>query len=737
MKNITLIFILFSLIISEGNDANNYKWPSNASNTITTVFGDERSRRFHAGIDVRTYGIIGKEIYAVDSGFIERIKITHNGYGKAIYLKLIDGNTVLYAHLDKFNDTLEKKIKEIQKSEKNSFVDIYFKKNEFRFKKGDIIAYSGDTGSLSGPHLHFEIRNKDGKPINPLKNYFAIKDTIKPLASSIAFVPLDNSCWINGIQDYSMFELNKINDFKYVLNDTISIIGNFGILLETHDKVNKQPFDFGIYSIELLIDNKPEYKLQFDEYYFKDDPLIYKEIDFYLSHNYSKKYHNLFINDDSKLDFINPDSNHGININHDYHNIIINVSDINNNKIQIQAILKGDILFNHEITYDRENQILYSEKGFNNMHLYYTTRYMSSKLIPASFTELDLQSIKLNIAIEPYDVIQYYLTNSNGLKSKTEFLALNDFDPYRINGKIKIKQFNKGIIIEFIEDVFSGYNANVQIDYNENNKMQLNLYRKEKNILSTGLINIDEFENINSIKIKYLTEPEIIFNETINSMLVDNTKKTSIKHNNYYISSQQNSLYNNIIMAIQDTNIVTNSYDIIDKPIKIMPEDTPFKNSLILFYNLEEIKESKGAIFNYNRKKDEWIHMKSFNSSNFTDDDTKLLKTEIYSGGIFAILNENIKPRIENISPSFNSKYKSTDLTKVSFNIDDEDSGINHNSIVVKIDGIICYYTYIPYRRTVECTLDKKLDTGEHVLEIYAEDNIFNSTYKKVKFYIE
>ena len=83
---------------------------------------------------------------------------------------------------------------------------------------------------------------------------------------SIAFIPLDNSCYINGIQDYSIFNLEKTNEYKYVILDTISVIGNFGIAIEVDDKINNQPFNFNIYSIELLIDNKLLYEIQFDEY---------------------------------------------------------------------------------------------------------------------------------------------------------------------------------------------------------------------------------------------------------------------------------------------------------------------------------------------------------------------------------------------------------------------------------------------------------------------------------------
>ena len=738
MKKLTLIFFLLSIIITEENNYYEYQWPSNASNTITAVFGDERSRRFHAGIDVRTYGIIGKEIYAIESGYVERIKITHNGYGKAIYLKLDDGNTALYAHLDKFNPILERKSLEIQKQKNSSFFDAFFKKNELRFNKGDIIGYSGDTGSLSGPHLHFEIRNKDGKPINPLKHCYSINDTINPIASAIAFVPLDNSCWINGVQDYAIFDLEKINEYKYVISDTISIVGNFGVLLETHDKVNKQPFNFGVYSIEMLVNNNPKYKIQFDEYFFENDPLIYNELDYYLSHNYSRKFHNLFINNNSNLDFINSNSNHGLNLNDEFHNLTINVSDINNNKIQIQSIIKGDVLLNPKLSYNEQNQTLFSENGFKNLQLSFTTRYKDSKSIPASYTKTDSQFIKLNPTETPYDILKYYRTNSNGMKSKIDFLSLKKYDPYKINGEIKIKQIGDGIIIEFIESIYSGYDAKLEIILNDMKKISKKLYRKEKNVLSTDIINTDQFNGINSIKVIYQSYPQIVFNKKINSISVIKDEQSNLKHGNFNVSLNPNSTYKNLLIAIEDTMIKSNeNYKLIENPIKIIPADIPFKEKVNLYYSLDNTNLKKGAIFNYNHSKDNWIFMENFRQEPTINENKEYIKTNIYSGGIFSVMNEDVKPIIKKIIPAKNAKYKSNDLMKVSFIVDDEHSGINHNSIIVKIDDIPYFYTYIPYRKTIECNLNKKLNAGKHTLEIYVEDNIFNSKSKKSIFYIE
>ena len=155
-KILIYLFISASYLLS-----NDYLWPTDASKTITTVFGEIRSYRFHAGIDVRTYGKNGDNLYAISDGYISRISISSKGYGKAIYLTLNDGNTALYAHLSDYNKKIDYLVKELQKQEGNYTIDKYFKSNQIPIKKGEVIGYTGDSGSLSGPHLHFEIRNKN------------------------------------------------------------------------------------------------------------------------------------------------------------------------------------------------------------------------------------------------------------------------------------------------------------------------------------------------------------------------------------------------------------------------------------------------------------------------------------------------------------------------------------------------------------------------------------------------
>ena len=73
----------------------------------------------------------------------------------------------MYAHLDSFYPELDEIINIIKKDYNSQVIEHYFNKQELMVKKGQIIAYTGDTGTISGPHLHFEIRDKNNVSINP------------------------------------------------------------------------------------------------------------------------------------------------------------------------------------------------------------------------------------------------------------------------------------------------------------------------------------------------------------------------------------------------------------------------------------------------------------------------------------------------------------------------------------------------------------------------------------------
>lgn len=702
-----ILFLITSLFFSS-LIADEYFWPNDYEGMITTTFSEPRFRRFHAGIDIRTYGEIGSNIYAVQDGYISRINIKPYNYGKAIYLTTMDGNIVLYAHLDKFNPEIEILVKKLHKKYKSSFFNHYLSEDEIiNINKGDIIGYTGDTGTLSGPHIHFEIRNKNHEPLNPLKKFYNINDTQAPIAKSISFIPLKSNTWINGKQDYVSYDLLKINDNKYVLQDTIALIGDFGIAVETYDMINKlNNFKFGIYEIQLLIDNILMYSINFDKYNFSEDNLIYTEIDYKLLKE-GKISHRLFNKKKNELSFINSINTGIINLDNKFHNLIINIADVNNNKIQIQGVLIGEIDANPNIEVITKKDVSSIKTNQENVFIKLCSKYDNIGCDDSVQRISNNEYLIKNDSI--YDVIEFYSKNKKGVESKKSYLTFNPINPLNIKGDFNLKYLDAGLIIEFIEDTFSGGNPKLEIKSNDDVKV-INMYRKEKNILSTNILKDDDIEKI---KLVYNTNPEIIFEKKIN---IFNPKYQKEKiFNNYKIIADTSNFYFDMTLFLDEKNSTVNNN--FSKPITIYPYNIPFKELIPLSYNINEC--SNCNFYKYNDKKNEWEYVKSKTKNN-------ILTTNISSGGMFCILEDKDKPIISNLFPNSNSTYKQNDLNKISFNLTDITSNIDPYKIKIELNNTELYFDYIPYRELVNCHLDDILNIGKHLIEITAFDNSNN-----------
>ena len=75
----------------------------------------------------------------------------------------------------------------------------------------------------------------------------------------------------------------------------------------------------------------------------------------------------------------------------------------------------------------------------------------------------------------PYDIIEYYYSNSSGISTRKEYLSFEKLNPLQINGVISLKHLDNGIIIEFEEELFSGYNPTLEL-LTDNNKKAFDLF---------------------------------------------------------------------------------------------------------------------------------------------------------------------------------------------------------------------------------------------------------------------
>ena len=104
------------------------------------------SQRFHvlhSGVDLAMK--TGTKLYPVSSGKVILKKAAWFGYGNMVLVEHDDGSKALYAHLSKFVANVGDRV-----------------------EKDSVIGLSGNSGWSTGPHLHLQISDTEGRWVNPL-----------------------------------------------------------------------------------------------------------------------------------------------------------------------------------------------------------------------------------------------------------------------------------------------------------------------------------------------------------------------------------------------------------------------------------------------------------------------------------------------------------------------------------------------------------------------------------------
>lgn len=273
-------FLLAFFLWAFGPQEDDYAFPIKSHRALSGTFGELRPDHFHSGIDIKTGGRSGAPLYAIDDAYVYRIKVHPYGFGKAIYLRHEDGRFSVYGHMSRFIDKFEDYAYERQMTSKEYTQEIYLSRNELRVEKGELIGYSGNSGSSFGPHLHFEIRDPEEKIMNPLAWYKGnIADTKKPIVQNIAFEPIDVDSRVRG--EFRKYVLTpEGSNGTYRLPSTILVKGRFGIEYRAYDLLNAAANHCGINEATLFLDGEKIYEFDLTKYAFDEKRYINLHIDY-------------------------------------------------------------------------------------------------------------------------------------------------------------------------------------------------------------------------------------------------------------------------------------------------------------------------------------------------------------------------------------------------------------------------------------------------------------------------
>ena len=282
MKRILLILFVFinNFLISQDIVYPQYPNPVKIPVYLSATFAELRSNAFHAGVDIKTQGVEGHEVFAVADGYVSRIGVSPFGYGKVLYITHNDGFTSVYAHLSKFNKVIGDFVKTKQYEEESFAQSIMLDKNQFPIKKGDFIGFTGNSGGSGGPHLHYEIRDtKTQEPVNPLFFGLKIKDTKKPAIKGLVLYPIEKS----AINDNCVPQYIKVlcKDGKYYLEkSSFKASGDIAFGINVYDQADGANNKNGAYSVELFADNELIFSIVSDKYSYDETRYINSLIDY-------------------------------------------------------------------------------------------------------------------------------------------------------------------------------------------------------------------------------------------------------------------------------------------------------------------------------------------------------------------------------------------------------------------------------------------------------------------------
>jgi hypothetical protein len=203
------------------------------------------------------------EVFAVAPGYVWRIRVSGSGYGRALYIRLDDGRTAVYAHLNDFVPRIEEVVKREQRRVGKYRIDYILPDSWLRVSRGELIAHSGESGA-GPPHLHFELRKGDVQ-INPMEAGVEVADARPPRIRSLILIPLGPHSMVDGRPEPLAVGLRWDRaSSTYRTSRVPRIEGDVAVACRVYDLADGKPNKLAPYGAALLVDGVSEYDLCFD-----------------------------------------------------------------------------------------------------------------------------------------------------------------------------------------------------------------------------------------------------------------------------------------------------------------------------------------------------------------------------------------------------------------------------------------------------------------------------------------
>jgi len=754
MSHITVISALFLLLFTQSNAAPpqfdaSFQWPLKLARQFSSGFGDIRPGRFHLGIDLRTGGQEGEKVYAPENGYVMRLKTSYTGYGKALYIKGISGRIYVFGHLQTYNWDIGTYLQKKQIESQRYYQDIYLPENDLPVKKGDFVARTGQTGA-GAPHLHFEIRDAQDRPTNPLYYNIGLNDKSAPSFEAVWLTSLDDSTLFeDGRREISLDVRYDKKSRYYSVPDTISVSGRFAVVAAIEDFVKKGSFTLGPSRIRLFIDDKLYHEIDYDRIDFEENSYSILDRDHDPDKKGFKRVFNLYRKPGNRL------TNYKSDVDGDgsfsdttegYHRVVIEAADAAGNSSRIEFAFyyfpAFEILepFNRGDFSDSAITLIYS--GAESRQMFDSVTLTLAGPVPTGDTpDVELFPV-IQIGDNSLTIRGNFIQTTN---YKLRFLKQGrSYPAYYFSTRQVLPQGNRAIdsLKTVITDkgvLFTAISTRPAINWLQA-EIVTDAGSERRFFRKTGVNRFSLYyfpdENVNAIE-SIITRGPIGFLPDTTGFPIQRLRKAENSAIDLLpgcrLQADASCLFDDVLLTATDTTLPEpQSGSFIYGPFAVGPETVSFADWADLQVEIPEGSIDPNKIGLYVFDEDEgWLW-----AGGIYDSAAGILHSDLGGAGILAIISDTVGPEILALNIDENGRVKSNHPT-IEFGLFDELSGIENDlNFDITIDDRYMIPEYDMERDILKTKPYWRLPDGRHTLKISVHDRCGNTVSVQRKFMV-
>ncbi len=692
-----------------------YRWPTEDFLTITSSFADFRTTHFHGGIDISTHRKQGYRVFAAKSGYVSHISVSPYGYGKLLLVQHADGYRTAYAHLSRFNHTLEAYVEMLQHRQDKYPLEVNLDPGQFPVDQGDVIAYTGDTG-IGVAHLHFEIHDENFNLVNPLLvPDFAryIKDSTPPEIRMIAFVPLDDSSRINDKHAVLVLNALRTRNHQFRFDNVVHCTGRIGVELYAMDHSDDTWYRSTATDLELFLDSANIWSSRITRVVLNETKQVALHFDWRLYKARRWYFQKLYVERGDDQPFYAGDSNafRGIRtglFEEGPHTLRVVVSDVFGNRSE----LAGTVLFNDppvvDLTRDSSRVVAHIRSGSPVKSVTVTTRSSrgsSKEVVPASRLTQTGSDLSLPIVLARHSVVRIEAVNVFGSTSVPRFVFADTLTPGNIRFQFRKEIRDQSVVMTVwtsrilssppILEITSDGGKTTMVPEQTDWYRYVGVFAPKPH--DAGIIRVSarvaetdrQTQELGTFRLFPVTPDE---GGTVSS-----------ENNEFRIRFNQGGVYRPQNFQVGRTS----------EGYSVTPADVLLDKGGVVEYELRNSHPGRIGLFAGKEILD------------WTEDHQKTVlsgKAERFVGR-YALLEDNTPPEISRVSASYRKGY-----VKLAFRLLDRCAGIEADSIRIRIDNEVTIGEFDPYAHYVHSTEYHPLSRGNHTITIQASDRMANTS---------